>query len=261
MGEFGQTLKKWRQHQSFSQLGLSMEADISSKHISFLETGRAHPSREMVMHLCQILDIPLAERNILLRQAGFSEAFSRLPLDDVRMQPVREALETLLTNQNPYPAMVLDWDWNVLMANQAQQMLTQVVSQNQPNFPDTRNLMELTFDPNGFRPYITNWDEVATFLLQRIKKEQAMYQDRHSTLLERLKQFEGVTQLSKTSAIAAPNMPMLTIDLELNGLSMSMFSTLSTFGSAVDVTMQELIIEQYFPADETTKAFFQQFQT
>ncbi len=257
MGSFGESLKNWRKAKGLSQLQLSLAANISSKHVSFLETGRANPSREMVIQLSNALDIPLNERNLLLTQSGFAEAYRRTSLDSPDMSSVRMALETILANHDPYPALVMDWDWNILLANEAQQKLTALLVQQQPNYPDTCNVMELLFDPNGYRPFIENWDEVAQLLLQRIYRESKLYQERHSKLLDRLLNYPNIPKQWKQFIPTEQVAPMVQIVLNLNGQKLKLFSTLASFGTVIDITMQELIIEQYFPFDDNTKNFFE----
>jgi len=255
---FGESIKRWRKIRGLSQLELSFTADISSKHISFLETGRSHPSREMVIRLSQALDVPLNERNVLLAQSGFAEAYSRRSLDTPEMKPVHKALKLMLDNHSPYPAIVLDWDWNIVMANAPQQQLTLLVKQACPNFPDTTNIMELLFDKNGFRPFVKNWEEVSFHLLQRLQRERLMHQDRSSNLLDRLLAYPDIPKNWDTLINTQHSEPMIHIALQFGDIELKMFSTLASFGTPIDITMQELIIEQYFPVDEPTKAFFEQ---
>jgi transcriptional regulator with XRE-family HTH domain len=256
MNLFGESLKQWRKKRSLSQLDLSLSADISSKHISFLENGKSQPSREMVLHLAQVLDVPLAERNILLNHSGFAEAYSRQSLDSDQMKPVHHALSLLLSNHNPYPAMVLDWDWNIIMVNDTQRKISALAQQDHA-FPATTNLMELLFHPEGYRPFITNWEEVAFHMLLRLKQERAVFQDRNSDLLQRLLAFPGVPQAWHLATPTANPAPILTIDMELGDIELSLFSTLATFGTPIDITLQELTIEQYFPSNEASQRFLE----
>ncbi len=257
MNAFGETLKKWRKQRAMSQLDLSLNADVSTKHLSFLETGRSQPSREMVLHLAHVLDIPLAERNTLLAQSGYAAAYSQRALQHEDMQPVRQALAMLLENQNPYPAMVLDWDWNILMVNQAQQNLAMAVHRLQPDFLDSNNLMELMFHPKGYRPFIRNWQPVAQYLYSRLLTERRRFTDRQSDLLSRL---HAIPDFPSHWAVTETQhqQPMLTVELAIADQSLSLFSTLTSFGTPIDITLQELTIEQYFPSDERTRLFFEQ---
>lgn len=257
MENFGELLRHWRKSRGLSQLDLSLAADISTKHLSFLETGRSNPSKDIIVHLCISLDIPLAERNHLLLAAGFSEAYRRTPLNQPEMQPIKEALTTLLNSHEPYPAAVFDWDWNMLMANPTHQRLVEILASQQPDFPETANILELMFDQNGFRPFIVNWEEAAGLILQRLRREKTLYADRKSDLLERLLQYPDLPAHFKHPGIETPPGPMVSLQVEMGDQVLSLFSTLSTFGTAIDITAQELTIEQYFPADSTTKAILE----
>lgn len=169
--EFGSILKYWRNLRGFSQLHLALQADVSSKHISFLENGRAQPSRDMVILLSTAMEIPFVERNALLNAAGFSDLYTCMSLHQPQMAPVKQALNFMLTQHEPFPAFVIDEEWNILMTNNSSQRLLSQIQHLQPNFPKTTNLMEMTFSPNGFRQFINNWEDIAAFLLQRIKKK------------------------------------------------------------------------------------------
>ena len=257
MSHFGELIKDWRRNRGLSQMELGFEADISSKHISFLETGKAQPSREMIIRLSNSLDIPLSERNILFSAAGFAEAYSRMDIEQPEMKPVKDALTIILDNHAPYPAVVFDWDWNILLANEPQQKMMQIFCEIQPDFPETQNILEMLFDPNAFKPFIENWDEVAALILQRLHREKIMYQDRHSDRLDKLLNYPGIPMNWQSISFIEPARPMVNVTLNLGELKLKLFSTLATFGTAVDITMQELTIEQYFPLDEVTRQFFE----
>jgi len=257
MNHFGELIKGWRKNRGLSQMDLGFEADISSKHISFLETGRSQPSREMIIRLSNSLDIPLSERNVLFSAAGFAEAYSRMDIEQPQMAPVRQALEIMLLNHEPYPAVVFDWNWNIVMMNQANQMLNSFIQPLQPDFPVTSNILEMLFDPNGYRPFVENWQEVACVILQRLHREKVMYQDRHSDLLERLMAYPDVPNRWQNSSNGQASQPMVDVVLNIQGQRLSFFSTLASFGTPIDITMQELTIESYFPSDQATKQFFE----
>lgn len=259
MNHFGELIKGWRKTRGLSQMALGFEANISSKHISFLETGRSQPSREMIIRLSNSLDIPLSDRNVLFSAAGFAEAYSRMDISQPEMAPVKQALEIMLLNHDPYPAMVFVWNWNVVMMNKTNQLLTDFIKQLQPNFPETNNALEMLFDPNGFRPFVENWEDVACVILQRLHREKVMYQDRHSDLLERLMAYPDVPSRWESIGVSSESQPMVDVVLSMNGQRLCFFSTLASFGTAIDITMQELTIENYFPSDEATKLFFENF--
>lgn len=257
MSEFGESIRGWRKARGLSQLELGFQANVSSKHVSFLETGRSNPSREMVVQLSNALDIPLSERNVLLTVAGYAEAYSRMDINQPEMGSVREALSLMLNNHEPFPAIVLDWDWNIITSNDAHSRLVEALVPDPSSLPPTQNMMELLFDPKGFRPYIKNWEEVAYLLLQRLQRERMLYRDRQSDLLERLKQYPGVPDHWKGES-SNPGEPMTYVILKQGDKRLKLFSTLTSFGTAIDITIQELVIEHYFPVDDDTREFFQQ---
>lgn len=257
MNGFGAQLKYWRKNNKLSQLELSLIANISSKHISFLETERANPSRSMIITLADALNIPLHHRNHLFSASGYLPTYSQMNLEQPEMHAVKNALTIMLNNHNPYPALVLDWDWNILMANNTQQKLSLLVAKQQPNFPQTNNLLELIFDPNAYRPFIKNWQQVALILLTRIKKEKMLHQDRRSSLLESIIKYPDLPKTQEGYLEEHNSQPMLQLTLAIGETELNLFSTIASFGTAIDITMQELMIEQYFPADDASKIFFE----
>lgn len=259
MKGFGETLKSWRKKRNLSQMALGLQADVSSKHISFLENERAQPSRDMVLHLARVLDIPLADRNALLSLSGFAEAYRRNSLTDESLAPVQQALVRILENHNPYPAFVLDWEWNILQMNQAQLKLSTLIKDAKPDFEPSSNLIDLVFSEQGFKPMIKNFDEVASHLIQRLRKEHAYYQDRQSELLTRVERTWGYP-INASRSLTQPTSPIINLTISLGTHTLSLFSTLATFGTPVDITVQELVIEQYFPADAATESFFESLQ-
>ena len=259
MNTFSESIKYWRNNRGLSQLELSLDANVSSKHISFLETGKSQPSKEMVIHLSQVLNIPLFERNRILEQSGFAKIYSNNDLEKVDMQPVYQAISLMLENHNPYPAVVFDWDWNLLMDNTSFQMINAHIKKINPQFSDNNNFMELLFDPNGYRPFIENWNEFAYVLLQRIYRERSLRPDQHNRLLQNIFQFPDIPSDWQNNINDTNINPMLSVTLNIGDIRLKLFSTLATFGTPVDITMQEIVIEQYFPADEFTKQFFNGF--
>lgn len=256
MDDFGVVLRQWRQTRGYSQLELGLAAEVSTKHVSFLETGRAKPSREMVGLLASTLDIPLSERNMLLQSAGYREGYSCMALEQPEMEPVRRALTYALENHNPYPAIVMDQEWNMLMANEGyQKLLAQVVAL-RPNFPQTQNVLELFFDPEGVRPLVTNWADIASLLLQRVHRERVLYRHGKTDLLERLLGYPDIPDDWKKIDFSRSALPMTCLNLQLGDVVLEMFSSLSMFGTAIDINMQKIVIEQYFPVDDQTVDFF-----
>lgn len=257
MSAVGPLLSNYRKQNRLSQLDLSLLADVSSRHISFIETGRTKPSRSMLMRLADVLDLPHRDSNLLLHSGGFTPAYSTMDLESSEMATVRAALEMMLENHNPYPALVVDGSWNVLMANRAQQLMAAQIPQVNGSTP-SRNLLEAVFRQDGFRPFIENWDEVASHLLRRLYKQVlAFAKPEQDALYKRLLEMSPPENWQQPDESPADG-PMLTVDFNLGGQTLSMFSTLSQFGSALDTGMEELLIESYFPADAQCRKFFEQ---
>ena len=255
MSAVGPLLSEYRKRNRLSQLELSLLADVSSRHISFIETGRSQPSRAMLLKLADVLNLPHKDSNLLLNSGGFAPAYSEMKLDSEEMEAVRGALNLILENHNPYPALVMDGCYNLLMANQAQQTLMALGIGDLSNIP-THNLMEALFRKDMFRPLIANWEEVASHLLRRLRKQVLAYGNPgHKELYEKLIELNPPSNWQQPGDLADDG-PMLTVDFKLGDLTLSKFTTISQFGSALDIGMEELLIESYFPADEETKAFF-----
>lgn len=256
MDTFGEQLRFWRKAKGFSQLNLAVEANVSSKHISFLETGRSQSSREMVLLLAGTLDVSLRHRNELLKAAGFSENFSRMPIQQKEMREIQQALDLMLAKHDPYPAIVIDWDWNVLQGNEGYEKLMNNIRVECANFPDSRNIVELIFDPNGLKPFISNWEKVASITIQRLHREKLEHKGRHKALLKRLFEYPDTPTHWQSFNFSETSVPMVYIELKIKNASLKFFTTLSSFGTPIDITAEEIMIEQYFPADKETKLFF-----
>lgn len=257
MTEFGEQLRYWRKHKGLSQLDLALYADVSSKHISFLETGRAKPSREMIFQLATTLDLPLRNRNDLLAAAGFSERFSQGDLDANLMEKIQTALELILSHHAPYPALAFDWHWNIVMINDAFEKVIKMIQTINPLFSSSNNIVELTFDPNGFRPYIENWQEVASVIIQRLHRERLENPQRHQKLLEKVFSYPEIPSDWRQMDLTNTPTPMVQLNLNINQLELNLFTIISSFGTPIDITAEEITIEHYFPADEATRAFFE----
>lgn len=258
MPSVGPLLSEYRKRSRLSQLDLSLMADVSSRHISFIETGRTNPSREMILRLADVMDLPHKDSNLLLNSGGFSAAYTDFDLDRDEMAPVRHALNLILDNHDPYPALVMDGNWNVLMQNQTQQQLMAKIMGTGRQLP-TRNIVEAVFLEDAFKPHIANWDVVASHLLRRLRKQVLAFGHPELKAL-----YEHLQTLSPPEGWQQPNDelsdgPMLTIDFFMDGLTLSMFSTISQFGTALDTGMEELLIESYFPANDECRELFGSF--
>jgi transcriptional regulator with XRE-family HTH domain len=248
----GELLRSWRQRRNLSQLELALEADVSARHLSFLETGRARPSREMVMRLADELQVPLRERNGMLLAAGYAPVYAERPLDAPEMAPARQALDRFLRAHEPYPAVVVDRRHDLIAANDALDLLLDGVA---PHLLDPpANGMRIALHPEGMAPRTLNLPEWSAHLLQRVRREaQATADPELSELYEELCGYPGVR-------VAPPSTELQTADIVLplrlrdtDGRSeLAFFSTISTFGTAADITLAELAIEAFYPANAHT---------
>ncbi len=255
---FGRLLRQWRTTRHMSQLGLATEAGISARHLSFLETGRAQPSREMVQLLAGMLDVPLGERNALLVSAGYAPLYGERPLGAPELEPVRRALQFIMRQQEPYPALVLDGVWNILTRNEASRRVFALFRG--PDRDDsTINVMRTVFHPNGLRPFITNWEDVAQCAMHSIHREVATTgSDAAMRLRDELLAYPGVPSRWGAADALAPMPPLVSMQLRKGDLSLAFFSTITTFATPRDVTLQQLKIECFFPADEATEQIARQ---
>jgi transcriptional regulator with XRE-family HTH domain len=248
----GELLRAWRTRRNLSQLELALEAEVSARHVSFLETGRARPSREMVIRLAEELEIPLRERNALLLAAGYAPSYPERDLDSPEMQPVRQALERFLRAHEPYPAIVVDRYHNLISANDALDLLLEGVAPELLEPP--ANGMRIALHPQGMAPRTLNLPEWSAHLLQRVRRQaQATGDPRLAELYDELAAYPGV-HVSPAHAEVQPGDIVLPLRLlDTDGESeLAFFSTLSTFGTAADITLSELAIEAFYPANAHT---------
>jgi transcriptional regulator with XRE-family HTH domain len=241
---FGSLLREWRTARRMSQQQLAVESEVSTRHISYVENGKSSPSREMVLILASALDLPLRERNSLLSTAGFAPVYRETTLSAPEMQPVRHAFETILSHHEPYPAIVLTHAWDVVSMNDAFTRLFAF-------FIDPPHSL---FHPRGVRPSVTNWAEVAGFLIDRLSRESIVELETSESrkLLNALFAYPGVPSRMREVDLAEAPRVCITVTLEKDDTRLDLFSTLTTLGTPLDVTAQELRIESYFPADEAT---------
>lgn len=248
----GELLRTWRQRRNLSQLELALGADVSSRHVSFLETGRAQPSREMVIRLAEELEIPLRERNSLLLAAGYAPVYEERPLDAPEMDAIRQALDRFLRAHEPYPAVVVDRYHNLITANDALDLLLEGVDPALLEPP--ANGMRIALHPRGMAPRTLNLPEWSAQLLQRVRREAQVTGDPDlAGLYEELVGYPGV-QVTAPHADVHPGDIVLPLKLlDTDGSSeLAFFSTLSTFGTAADITLSELAIEAFYPANAHT---------
>ncbi len=260
---FPRLLREWRQKRRWSQLDLALTSGVSQRHISFLESARANPSRAMILQLSEALDVPLRTRNLWLTAAGFAPIYRTRALDDPQMAQVMGAVRMMLRAHEPYPALALDRAWNVLIANRPFEALTALLGADiwarvgEPGAEHPRNLMRLFFHPCGIRALVANWSAVGPLLWQRAMREaQAAGGTDMLAVLDSLAPFQEPEIL--WSAMESALLPVVPFSLAVGERQISLFAVIATFGTAQDVTTDELRLETLFPADAETEALFRQ---
>jgi transcriptional regulator with XRE-family HTH domain len=250
----GALLRQWRARRRMSQLDLALEAEISARHLSFVETGRAQPSREMVLHLTEALQVPLRERNTLLMAAGYAPLFAERGLTDPAMQPAREAIDLVLAGHEPYPALAVDHRWNLIAANRAVTPLLAGVAPGLLVAPV--NVLRLSLHPGGLADRIVNYAQWRAHLIARLKRDIDLTAD--AAIVELLAELRAYAppqhaRLQKHQEQAAPGV-VVPFRLRSGAGILSFISTTTVFGTPVDVTLSEIAIESFFPADAATAA-------
>jgi transcriptional regulator with XRE-family HTH domain len=259
-GDLGALLRHWRDLRGRSQFDLSLETGVSQRHISFVESGRSVPSRQVLMDLAETLDVPLRDRNALLLAAGYAPIYSEAAWNATEMQSITKVLARMLRQHEPFPAVVMDRYWNVLQANDAaSRFFNGFIDMKARQGP--RNLLHLMFDPAGMRPFIANWENVARSLIERVHREAVgRFLDAETeALLAALLAYPGAKAGLKNSnalkaAPVSPTLPMIPIDFVKDGHVLSYFSIIATVGTPQTVAAQELRLECMFPADDKTEA-------
>jgi len=251
----GDLVRSWRELRHLSQLDLAVEAEVSQKHLSFIESGRSTPSREMVLHLAEQLDVPLRERNTMLLAAVFAPVFRDRPWNDPALARARASIEQLLKAHEPYPALTFDRHWNVLSANQAVWSLLGTVDPSLLKPPV--NILRISLHPGGLAPQIVNFSEWRGHLLDRLRRQLRITRD--SALNELLQELTGYpTDPAREPAGGTQHSPMdeIAIPLRLNthGGVLSFLSTVTVFGTPVEITLSEFTLESFYPADSETAA-------
>lgn len=249
---FGTLMRQWRRRRGMSQLDLAESGGVSQRHVSFLESGRARPSRQMVMHLSELLDMPLRERNRLLHAAGFAAAYRESTLDAPQLAEARHALDLMLRQHEPFPAVVVDAAWTVQLANQAAQRMIAFLLGAAPDLSRPVNFMKLPLHPQGARPFIRNWRDVAAALVHRLQRE-AMDSPAAAAVLAEVRGYPDVEALWRSVDWEAEPKPLLSFSIEKDGLSLDLITMIATFGTPQDVTLQDLRIETFLPADAASE--------
>ena len=255
---FGPLLREARRLRHLSQLDLALQAEVSQRHLSFLESGRAQPSRSMVTALAEALDLSMRERNRLLNSAGFAGIYPQRTLEAADMAPIREALDLMLRHHEPFPAIVVDRAWNLFSANAAMQRMLAAIDDVDALWDRTcgdgpHNILKLTLHPQGLRPLILNLDEIVPPLLARTARE-AMEHAEIQPVLDEVLAYPDLPRRFRQIDLAASRLPVLPTHFRLGGNDLRVFTTLTTFGTPLDVTTDELRVEALFPADDASRA-------
>jgi transcriptional regulator with XRE-family HTH domain len=245
-------LQQWRQERRLSQLTLASSASVSPRHLSFVESGRAAPSRDMIITLAAALDVPLRDRNQLLLAGGFAPIYRETLLADPAMAPIRDALHRVLRHHEPYPAVLLDRYWNVLATNAPAETMFAFLLAGAP-LPQPPNVVRLIFGP--LRPYVTNFNEVGPALIRRVYREAVggAIDPQTEMLLTEVLALPGVPASWRRPDLTTPLMPMAPVNFARDAIAISYFSMVTTVGTPQDVTAQELRLESFFPVDPVTE--------
>jgi transcriptional regulator with XRE-family HTH domain len=252
--ELGDLLKQWRGLRGRSQLDISVDTGISQRQISFIESGRSVPSRSTLMGIAQVLEVPLRERNALLLAAGYAPIYSDAAWNSDEMKTINKALQRMITQHEPYPALVMDRYWNVLLTNEAAPRFFNCFI-DMSRRPSPRNLLHLMFDPKGMRPFIAHWEVLAKALIQRVQREAVghIIDQKTKDLVADLLAYPDVESDWKAPEMASP-LPMVPISFARDGRVLNYFSLITTVGTPQTIAAQELRVECMYPADDATEA-------
>lgn len=251
--DFGHVLRTWRGRRNQSQLGLANEAGVSQRHISFLETGKANPSREMVVHLGVVLEVPLRERNSMLVTAGFAPVYQERSIDDPDLAEIRQALEAMLSAHDPFPAYVVNRRWDLLLANDASSRLMEMFSDASAEV--FTNIARLVMHPDGLRTVSSNWSQVAAALLRRIEREfeENPADTDLSDLLAEVRTYPDLPADTDVLEVPAAHELLIPLRMASGDIELSFFTAISTLMGPCDVTLDELRLETLLPADAITR--------
>jgi transcriptional regulator with XRE-family HTH domain len=244
----GDLLREWRQRRRLSQLELALDAEISTRHLSFLETGRSRPSRDMVLNLAERLDVPLRDRNLLLHAAGYASVFPERPLDDPALQVARHAIEQVLAGHEPYPALAVDRHWTLVALNATSRRLMADVDATLLQPPI--NVLRLSLHPKGLAPRTANLAEWRAHLLARLRHQVDVTAD--PVLIRLLRELRDYPAPEETSPEVEPTAVIVPFKLITDDGVLAFFSTTTVFGTPVDITLSELALEAFYPADAAT---------
>ncbi|HUB89954.1 MAG TPA: helix-turn-helix transcriptional regulator [Dyella sp.] len=255
--ELGRLLRHWRDVRGKSQMALSLDTGISQRHLSFIESGRSAPSRQTLLYIAEALDVPFRDRNEWLMAGGFAPSYKENRWNAEEMSSVAHALDRMLRQHEPFPAIVMDRYWNIVMRNgAAPRFFNRFIDLDAR--PEPRNMLHLMFDPAGMRPFIVNWKDASKALIQRIQREavghtmDARTQELIASLLAYPDHDPGFP--SQQTDDPSPTLPMVPLSFEKDGQVLRYFSMVTTVGTPQAIATQELRIESMFPADDATEA-------
>jgi transcriptional regulator with XRE-family HTH domain len=249
----GDQLRQWREQRRLSQMDLALQAEVSTRHLSFVETGRSKPSREMILRLTEQLDLPLRERNHLLLSGGYAPVYGESSLDSPHMAAVRGAVRQLMTSHEPYPAVVVDRSWNLVDGNSSVELFTAGCAPWLLESP--ANALRISLHPDGMAPRIVNLGEWRAHLLSGVRRQVALTRDPEvCELYEELRAYP-CDQFEPDVEVPGPGSIFVPLRVRHQDRELAFFSTIATFGTPLDITVAELAIESFFPADEETRAF------
>jgi len=250
----GDILRFWRKLKRISQMDLALDVGISSKHLSFVETGRSQASRDLILRIAQELKIPFRHRNAFLTAAGYASEYGEEPFDGEKMEMVRQALERMLDKHEPYPAFVVNTGYKILMANASMLNIINFFA-GEDAMLKYDNAYRVIFAEDGLRPYVKDWQKVEHFMIARLLEEAVSTQ--HPELLALYKEISKLrTNEEAIDFQINDNLPIMSLTLEKNSTKINLFTTITTLGTPLDLTTQELRIELFFPADYETKQVF-----
>lgn len=256
----GDLLREWRERRRLTQIDLALDTEISQRHLSFVELGRSHPSREMILRLCEKLDVPLRERNVLLVSAGFAPDFPERPLNDPSLAAARRAFDSMLLGFEPNPAFVVDRHWTIVKANKAGSFLLETVDSALLEPPV--NMLRIGLHPKGFTPQIINYAEWRKYILEYLSRQIELTAD--TFLVELLEELKSYPKPKPIKCVSSPpaktEYARFAVGLHLKSEAgiMSLFVTTTVFGTPIDVTLSELAVEVFFPADAETAQILRQ---
>jgi len=260
---FGDALRQWRKKRNLSQLELAAVSRSSQRHISFLESGRATPSRGMIIALAESLRIPLRARNTLLQSAGFAPTYTTSPIDDTRLEHAKQALRMMLDKHEPYPAIVVDGYWNLVMVNAGAESFFGrfgPISTVTVGGSERRNILRHVLDPQGMRPHLRNWQVAGQTMLRKLVsevEERVPYDFELAEFVTRMQSLADVADESAAGRDCLVCDATIALEFEVDDQVIRLFSLIATFGTPQDVTLQELRYEAFFPADDAARAFFE----